>query len=57
MDFVNIESIDKAVSDYLKDIIEENPYMLCGGDIGISFDRADRIAARLNKPDRVGGAE
>lgn len=31
-------------------LIESDPYILCRGDINVSFDRADRIAAALDKP-------
>lgn len=31
-------------------IIENNPYMLCDKEIGLTFERADYIAAALNKP-------
>ena len=32
-------------------LIESNPYMLCDSNIGVSFDRADHIAAVLKRPD------
>ena len=32
------------------ELIENNPYMLCDGNIGVSFDRADHIAAVLKRP-------
>ncbi len=31
-------------------LIEENPYILCGNGINVSFERADMIAAALDKP-------
>ncbi len=31
-------------------IIEENPYSLCAEEIAVSFERADSIAADMNKP-------
>lgn len=31
-------------------IIEQNPYILCDGSVGVAFDRADYIAAALEKP-------
>ncbi|MCR4614821.1 MAG: ATP-dependent RecD-like DNA helicase [Clostridiales bacterium] len=34
--------------------VEENPYILCNSDLGISFDRADEIAENLpNKTDKI----
>ncbi len=41
----------KALGPETIHMIEENPYMLCDSGIGVSFDRADHIAARLQKPD------
>lgn len=32
------------------DRIRENPYCICEEEVGISFDRADRIAASLERP-------
>ncbi len=32
-----------------KELVEENPYILCSEDLGINFERADDIAARLQK--------
>ncbi len=32
------------------ELIESNPYMLCDGNIGVSFERADHIAAVLKRP-------
>ncbi len=32
------------------EIIENNPYILCTGNIDVSFERADYIAASLDKP-------
>lgn len=31
-------------------IIEENPYMLCGGELGISFDKIDELAKSMGHP-------
>ncbi len=31
-------------------IIEENPYMLCGGELGISFDKIDDLAKSMGHP-------
>lgn len=31
------------------EIVRENPYLLCGADIGLSFDRADEIADALDQ--------
>ena len=36
----------KLGNDAIKSI-EKNPYMLCGGDFGLDFDTADKIAASL----------
>lgn len=33
-----------------KEAIEENPYLLTGQDIGVSFQKADEIALRLEQP-------
>ena len=31
-------------------IIEENPYMLCSGELGISFDKVDELAKSMGHP-------
>lgn len=31
-------------------LIEENPYILCGNNVDVAFERADAIAASLKKP-------
>jgi len=33
-----------------RDIIEENPYMLCSPDLGIGFDRIDEACSQLDRP-------
>lgn len=33
-----------------RDIIEENPYMLCSPDLGIGFERIDEACAQLDRP-------
>lgn len=41
----------KVLGDDAITVIEENPYILCDNNIDVSFDRADLIAAKLEKPD------
>lgn len=40
----------KSFGDDAVKIIEENPYVLCGNNINVAFERADTIAAALEKP-------
>ena len=40
----------KAFGDNSIDLIEENPYILCGSNVDVAFERADAIAASLDKP-------
>lgn len=41
------------------DLIKSNPYVLCGGDIGVDFEKADKIALSLgfekDNPERLFG--
>ena len=46
-----IIKIYKILGKNAVDIIEGNPYTLCAGGIDIDFDKADRIAQSLEKPE------
>ncbi len=41
----------KSFGDSSIKLIEENPYILCNNNIDVAFERADTIAASLDKPD------
>ena len=41
----------KQLGTKARELIEENPYILCEENINISFDRADKIAALQEKPE------
>lgn len=40
----------KAFGEEAITLIEENPYILCGNSVDVAFERADAIAATLDKP-------
>ena len=43
-------SVYKSLGGNAQEIIKENPYVLCTGGFGISFDKADKIAVSRGKP-------
>lgn len=43
-------SVYKSMGSEALDIIKENPYILCNGGFGISFEKADKIAMSQDKP-------
>lgn len=43
-------SVYKALGGEALDIIKNNPYILCNGGFGISFEKADKIAMSQDKP-------
>ncbi|MDR0943325.1 MAG: ATP-dependent RecD-like DNA helicase [Ruminococcus sp.] len=42
-------SVWKLWGHFAKDMIVDNPFILCSGDIGLSFKNADKIASALGK--------
>lgn len=41
----------KSLGESAVSMIEENPYVLCSDSIAVPFERADAIAAAMNRPD------
>ena len=50
----------KAWGTYAPELIRANPYMLCGDEVGLTFEKADEIAGKLgisrDDPNRIGAA-
>ena len=52
-DFIGAQEINrvyKSLGASAVGIVRDNPYILCGGEMGISFDKVDSIAATLGYP-------
>jgi exodeoxyribonuclease V alpha subunit len=52
-DYISPAEVTKVYKKYggsALGIIEENPYILCGGELGISFDKIDDLAKTMGHP-------
>ena len=52
-DYISPAEVTKVYKKYggsALGIIEENPYILCGGELGISFDKIDELAKTMGHP-------
>ena len=52
-DFISTGEITKVYKRYgagAVEVIKDNPYILCNGELGISFDKVDEMAKRLGQP-------
>ncbi|MCI9455420.1 MAG: ATP-dependent RecD-like DNA helicase [Oscillospiraceae bacterium] len=50
----------KAYGNYASEMVQANPYILCGEDVGMAFEKVDQIALDMgvepDSPNRVGAA-
>lgn len=50
----------KAYGNYASEMVQANPYILCGDDIGMTFEKVDQIALDMGvdpqSPNRIGAA-